>query len=774
MMGLRNIGITFLLGSLLLLVEVMGNQGEKREAYIVYMGAVPVDSSEDILKESHLQLLGSVLRRGQRTEKILIRSYKNGFSGFAARLTKDEAEDLRRREGVVSVFVDPIYQPHTTRSWDFLQQTSVVIDSSSNFDTSSSATQSDTIVGLLDTGIWPESKSFNDEGFGEIPRRWKGACISGSDFNVSNCNKKLIGARYYPTAIVTDSAATNNDSPRDEVGHGTHTASTAAGNIVTDASYYGFAEGTAKGGSPSSRIAMYRVCSSNGGCPGSAILAGFDDAVADGVDLLSVSLGASMFYQPDFSEDPIAIGAFHAVAKGITVVCSAGNDGPTSGSIVNTAPWILTVAATTIDRDFESDVMLGDNSEAVRGEAINFSNLEKSSVYPLIYGGSAKYNSSSNDQSASHCEPASLDENKIQKKIVLCNHFHNDTSRMEKVDELKSSGAIGAIFVNEMGIGVATTYINFPVTEITSQAADDVLSYINSSKNPVATILPTIMMTKYKPAPTVAYFSSRGPSSQTNNILKPDVAAPGVNILASWIPTSEAPSGQKPSSFNLVSGTSMACPHVAGVAATIKSWKPTWSPAAIRSAIMTTATQTDNNKLPITDYSGSSANPYDVGAGEVNPAGALEPGLVYEAGTEDYLQFLCNYGYQSSTIKLITTIPNGFQCPSNSSKDLISELNYASIAISTLSRDQQKAVNRVVTNVGAVEETTYNVSINSPPGLDVKVIPSKLQFTKMDRSLGFQVVFSMVNSSVKGDFFGSITWSDGTHRVRSPFIVRNV
>lgn len=127
-----------------------------------------------------------------------------------------------------------------------------------------------------------------------------------------------------------------------------------------DASYYGLARGIAKGGSTSSRIAMYRVCFEDG-CPGSAILAGFDDAIRDGVDLISVSLGASKFNRPDFAADPIAIGAFHAMAKGITVVCSAGNDGPSLASLVNTAPWILTVAATTIDRDFESDVVLGGN-----------------------------------------------------------------------------------------------------------------------------------------------------------------------------------------------------------------------------------------------------------------------------------------------------------------------------------------------------------------------------------------------------------------------------
>jgi hypothetical protein len=182
--------------------------------------------------------------------------------------------------------------------------------------------------------------------------------------------RKLIGARYYNLSEVRGPTGGSN-SPRDTAGHGTHTSSTAAGNAVTGASYYGLAPGTAKGGSAASRVAMYRVCS-EAGCAGSAILAGFDDAVADGVDVLSISLGASPYFRPDFSSDPIAIGSFHAVTKGVTVACSAGNSGPEVATVVNAAPWILTVAATTIDRNFESDVVLGGNNSAVKVYSVLF------------------------------------------------------------------------------------------------------------------------------------------------------------------------------------------------------------------------------------------------------------------------------------------------------------------------------------------------------------------------------------------------------------------
>lgn len=752
--------------------------GERSEVYVVYMGAVPPQTSPNFLRESHLRLVGTVLR-GQMAESVVVQQYKHGFSGFAARLSKDEAAALRRKPGVVSVFADPVYQLHTTRSWDFLQQNAVKIDSARRSpggtkpaasSTPSSPTM-DTIIGLLDSGIWPESPSFNDAGFGDVPSKWKGVCMAGDDFNSSNCNKKLIGARYYDLGDVKRSARSSGNSPRDEVGHGTHTSSTAAGNAVTGASYYGLAPGTAKGGSAASRVAMYRVCSEEG-CTGSAILAGFDDAIGDGVDIISVSLGASPYFSPDFSEDPIAIGSFHAVTKGVMVVCSAGNAGPEAATVVNAAPWILTVAATTIDRNFESDVVLGGNNSAVKGGAINFSNLDKSPKYPLITGASAKSSSVSDTDSASHCEPGTLDASKIKGKIVLCIHSLSDTSKMEKIDELKSAGTVGSILVNDVQRAVATAYIDFPVTEITSPAAADIHKYIASTSEPVATITTTITVTEYKPAPVVAYFSSRGPSAHTGNILKPDVAAPGVNILASWIPTSSLPAGQKqPSQFNLVSGTSMACPHVAGAAATVKAWNPTWSPAAIRSAIMTTATQLNNDKAPMTTDSGSVATPYDYGGGQVNPNGALDPGLVYDLEADDYLQFLCNYGYDSSQIKLITTPPSGFSCAGNASKDLISDLNYPSIAVTGLGRAGSRTVTRAVTNVGAQAEASYTVSVSVPDGLDVKVVPSKLQFTKSVKKLPFQVTFSGMNMAAKGALSGSITWSDGKHTVHSPFVV---
>jgi subtilisin family serine protease len=314
------------------------------QVYIVYMGAA--DSTNGSLRKDHAHVLNTVLRRN---EKALIHNYKHGFSGFAARLSKSEANSIAQQPGVVSVFPDPILNLHTTHSWDFLKlQTQVKID-----DTLSNSSSSDIVIGMLDTGIWPEAASFSDNGMNPIPPNWKGTCMTSNDFNSSNCNRKIIGARYYPNQNTDDA------SVRDTYGHGTHTASTAAGKVVSGASYYGLVEGTAKGGFPESRLAIYKVCYPS--CYGSGILAAFDDAISDGVDVLSLSLGASPFFQPNLTSDPIGIGAFHAVEHGIIVVCSAGNSGPKQMTVVNDAPWILTVAATTIDRDLQSNVVLGND-----------------------------------------------------------------------------------------------------------------------------------------------------------------------------------------------------------------------------------------------------------------------------------------------------------------------------------------------------------------------------------------------------------------------------
>lgn len=188
--------------------------------------------------------------------------------------------------------------------------------------------------------------------------------------------------------------------------------------------------------------------------------------------------------------------------------------------------------------------------------------------------------------------------------------------------------------------------------------------------------------------------------------------------------------------------------------------------------MVSAATQTNNLKAPITTTSGSIATPYDFGAGEISATAPLQPGLVYETTELDYLNFLCYYGYNVSIIKsMATSVPDDFTCPKESTVDLISTINYPSIAISSFKGKEGRNVSRTVTNVAGDNETIYAVTVEAPQGLNVKVFPDKLQFTKSGQKLSYQVTFSSALSSLKEDVFGSITWSNGNYKVRSPFAV---
>ncbi|KAJ4720460.1 Subtilisin-like protease [Melia azedarach] len=601
----------------------------------------------------------------------------------------------------------------------------------------------------------------------EVPSRWKGVCMESSDFKKSNCNRKLIGARFYAKA---------HSSPRDYGGHGTHTASTAAGAHVPNASYFGLARGTARGGSPYSRIAIYKVCERR--CPGAAILQAMDDAIHDGVDIMSLSLGPQS--ESDFFKHPISIGAFHAAQRGVMAVCAAGNSGPNPFTVINTAPWIFTVGASTIDRDFLSTVLLG-KGKSTKGTAINLSKLSRSVSIPLAYGKNIAVNSTVLSE-ARRCQPGSYDPEKVAGKILVCirSELIDTKEVMQSVAsninaEAKSLTSIakGLIIVNDdEKIWPSSSAGIFPYAEVGKLAGLQIIKYINSNKNPTATILPTVTVPGYKPAPVVAYFSSRGPGMLTQNLLKPDVTAPGVTILAAIVPKPTElggiPAGEKPATYGFQSGTSMACPHVTGAVAVMKSVHPKWSYSMIKSALMTTASVYDNRGKRITNSSRNYANPHDIGAGEINPLRALNPGLVFTTSTTDYLRFLCFFGYPEKQILKVSKTK--FNCPRKSTEKLISNINYPSISVSKLdSRGAVRTVIRTATNVGS-PNATYMSTVNAPSGLSVKVFPEKLVFFQGVERLSFKVSFYSKQAS-SGYNFGSITWSDNQHSVRMVFAV---
>ncbi|GMI87188.1 hypothetical protein HRI_002388200 [Hibiscus trionum] len=700
------------------------------QVYIVYMGDLP--KGDVSISDLHIGMLQDVVPSA--ASDLLVYSYRRSFNGFAAKLTADEANKMKGKEGVVSVFLSQKKQLHTSRSWEFMGY---------NKKMKRSVIESDIIVGMLDTGIWPESESFNDTGFGPIPYRWKGTCQNLANFT---CNKKIIGARYY----LTDGENGPEDfiSPRDAEGHGTHTSSIAAGGLVSHANLYGIARGTARGGVPSARIAVYKICWSEG-CSDQDILAAFDDAIADGVDIISLSVGSVI--PMDYFEDPIAIGAFHAMKNGILTSNSAGNGGPALASVTNLSPWSLSVAASTIDRKFVAKVQLG-NGQIYEGATINIFDLE-GKMYPFIYGGEAP--NATIGPSASYysrfCFPGSLNSTLVKGKIVFCEYFTDPEGVMQ-------AGAAGAVF-QETGYKDYQFSYPLPLSTVNMNDGRMILNYLNTTENPTATIFRTTQDNNQF-APFVVSFSSRGPNPITADILKPDLTAPGVDILAAWseaASVSDSEGDTHTTKYNIISGTSMSCPHATGAAAYVKSFHPTWSPAAIRSALMTTA-------MPMTSNNNIDAE-FAYGAGHINPLQAIDPGLVYDAGEIDYVKFLCGQGYTVTNIQLISG--NSSSC-SDDTNGTVWDLNYPSFALSsTPGKSVTRVFHRTVTNVGR-GVSTYIAVINAPPGLIIQVQPSVLSFEHVGQTQSFVVTVAaeLGNSIISG----SLIWDDGDHKVKSPIV----
>ncbi|KAK9101629.1 hypothetical protein Scep_025059 [Stephania cephalantha] len=529
-------------------------------------------------------------------------------------------------------------------------------------------------------------------------------------------------------------------SPRDSDGHGTHTASIAAGRYVFPASTLGYAHGVAAGMAPKARLAAYKVCW-NAGCYDADILAAFDAAVADGVDVLSLSVGGVVV---PYYLDAIAIGAFGAADRGVFVSASAGNGGPGGLTVTNVAPWVTTVGAGTLDRDFPANVKLG-NGRIIAGVSIYAGpGLAPGKLYPLIYAGSE----AGDGYSSSLCLEGSLEANFVKGKIVLCDRGIN--SRAAKGEVVRKAGGAGMILANGVfdGEGLVADCHVLPATAVGASGGDEIRKYIAAvtagkgkavpTPTPTATIEFKGTRLRVRPAPVVASFSARGPNPETPEILKPDVIAPGLNILAAW-PDKVGPSGlasdKRRTEFNILSGTSMACPHVSGLAALLKAAHPEWSPAAIRSALMTTAYTVDNRGETMLDEStGNASTVFDFGAGHVNPQKAMNPGLVYDITTYDYIDFLCNSNYTDKSIRAITR--KSADCRGAKRAGHVGNLNYPSFSAVFQQYGKAKMSThfiRTVTNVGD-PKSVYQVAVRAPRGASVSVEPMRLVFRRVGQS----------------------------------------
>ncbi|CAN6876394.1 unnamed protein product [Brassica oleracea] len=688
--------------------------------------------------------------------------YENAMSGFSATLTDDQLETVKNSRGFISAYPDELLSLHTTHSHEFLGlEFGIGLWNETSL-------SSDVIIGLVDTGISPEHVSFRDTHMPPVPSRWRGSCDEGTNFSSSSCNKKIIGAgayyKGYESIVGKINETTDFRSARDAQGHGTHTASTAAGDIVRKASYLGVAKGRfASGMRFSSRIAAYKACWALG-CASTDVLAAIDRAILDGVDVISLSLGGS---SRPFYVDPIAIAAFGAMQKNVFVSCSAGNSGPAKSTVSNGAPWLMTVAASYTDRTFPAIVRIG------TGKKIVGSSLYKGRGFENL---SLAFNTTAGGGSgAEFCVRNSLRRELVEGKIVIC--LRGAGGRTTKGEEVKQNGGVAMLLVSRVVEGeelLADPHV-LPAVSIGYSDGVVLLKYIAGGGGTANATVASIGFrgTEYGArAPIVAAFSSRGPSVAGPEIVKPDISAPGLNILAGWSPFSSPSllrSDQRRVQFNIISGTSMACPHVSGIAALIKSVHGDWSPAMIKSALLTTASTTDNRNQPIGDMGAgpnSAATAFDFGAGHVDPTRAVDPGLVYDLSTVDYLNYLCSLDYTSERILLFSG--TNYTCPASPG-----DLNYPSFAVNLANGAKLKTVRsyrRTVTNVGS-PACEYMAHVEEPKGVEVRVEPKVLKFQKVRERLSYTVTFAAEASRNSSSSFGALVWISDKHKVRSPLAV---
>ena len=697
----------------------------------------------------------AALRAAGVAETAKLYAYRYSFNGFAARLTPGQVARLQANPAVRKITQDRLDKPLTDNTPDFLGL-SAAGGIWSQAGGQGSAGE-DVIVGVIDTGIWPEHPSFSDQtdlaarpgrtgkrslAYDAPPSYWHGTCQAGELWSQDHCNNKLIGARYFLKGfghfgIIKD----DYESPRDADGHGSHTASTAAGNANVDPQIFGRDLGVDKisGMAPRARIAAYKACW-EGGCALSDLVAAIDLAVADGVDVINYSIG---------SDTPALLGpdevAFlFAAAGNVFVAASAGNAGPgvsTVGSPAS-APWVTAVGANTHDRFFEGTVSLGSGA-TFKGASVT----PGLASTPLVDG---------EDAGSIGCD-GTLDPAKVAGKVVLC---EGSRLRAARGLNVRSSGGVGMILYSAEAPQMQFSDNHYlPAVHLPNPSGLAVKAYIEGAGAGATAAILAGGAVPDPTAPAMTHFSSRGHNGASADIIKPDVTAPGMQILAANTPTALASApGQL---FQAISGTSMSSPHVAGVGALLVQAHRTWTPGQIRSSLMTTGSQDVTKHDRVTP-----ADPFDFGAGHIQPNGAINPGLTYDASFLNYIAFLCGADALDDVV-CTTPAPSGFGVQPIDPSDL----NLPSIGVEALAGVQ--TVTRTVKNVG--DAGTYAVSAEAPAGVSVDVDPTSLTLAAGETA-SYQVTFTSTASAVYDEFsFGSLTWADGAgHAVRSPIAVRPV
>jgi subtilisin family serine protease len=537
--------------------------------------------------------------------------------GVTAVVPEDAIDHIASLPGVAAVYEDELLQLTTDASPEFIGAPTLW-DQLGGDD----AAGEGVVVGILDTGIWPEHPSFSDpapSGYtfpappgGPYPCEFGSANPGDPEFD---CNDKLIGAqRFMATYDALGPPLLPGEfvSARDDDGHGTHTASTAAGNAGVEASFLGADLGTVSGIAPGAHVIAYKVCG-NAGCFSSDSAAAINQAVAHGVDVLNFSISGGTNPYTDVVSQAF-LGAYEA---GVFTAASAGNSGPGADTVAHREPWTTTVGASTSDRHFLSTLSL----TAEGGASLD---LEGATITPGIDEPTpVVFPPAGQELCLTPFAPDTFDG-----QIVIC--ARGEIARVAKSFNVAQGGAGGMILYNPSLQGVNTDNHFIPSIHLENTEGAELLAFLAANPGVTATF-PSGTATEVQ-GDVMAAFSSRGGPGQTLGISKPDVTAPGVQILAGHTPAPATEAGGVPGElFQAIAGTSMSSPHVAGAAALLSAAHPGWTPGQRQSALMTTATDGVTKEDATTPFT-----PFDAGSGRIDVARVANPGITFDETAGNY------------------------------------------------------------------------------------------------------------------------------------------